>query len=305
MPVVGTQNSFQSKDHLAICEPSIIQELEQDVVDSHMALLNFVKEHNRVRIASYVICQGPTLIIVNISCKIISLVNLIVLKAMETYGKPAMTFFITDVVRLPPDLSSKSKKSESCHIYLIATVWDKVHSYGLGFSWMLELRLHRKPSKTNICEYYEGNLYKNVRWRNDIKSPPGGLPISFERSCSFWYSDISILMRASLFWKYWEAKVFAVSVFPTPVGPQNMKDAAGLPISLKPMRARFIALQTAAVASGWPIICVCMPRFNLSRFLVSVWVNCSKAQYQECCRPLSTHQVNQSHILAICVILPL
>ena len=48
------------------------------------------------------------------------------------------------------------------------------------------------------------------------------------------------------------ANALANSVFPTPVGPKNMKEPIGLVGSFNPERARRIARATAETASSWP-----------------------------------------------------
>src|SRR5207248_69345 len=49
------------------------------------------------------------------------------------------------------------------------------------------------------------------------------------------------------------ASVRASSVFPTPDGPRKMNDPVGRFGSLMPARARRIDLETAMIASSWPI----------------------------------------------------
>mmetsp|Transcript_154270 Transcript_154270/g.494718 ORF Transcript_154270/g.494718 Transcript_154270/m.494718 type:complete len:259 (+) Transcript_154270:1368-2144(+) len=60
-------------------------------------------------------------------------------------------------------------------------------------------------------------------------------------------------------------KILQSSVFPTPVGPQNMKPAMGRTGLRSPARARRSARETAFTASSWPT----MPRCNSSSNLMS------------------------------------
>ena len=53
------------------------------------------------------------------------------------------------------------------------------------------------------------------------------------------------------------ASALASSVFPTPVGPRNMKLAMGPLGSLRSALLRWIAVATAATASFWPIMRLC------------------------------------------------
>ena len=62
------------------------------------------------------------------------------------------------------------------------------------------------------------------------------------------------------------AKAFDNSVFPTPVGPQNIKVPIGLLGSLSPILALFTALDIALIASSWPITF----SFNISSKCISL-----------------------------------
>mmetsp|Transcript_8800 Transcript_8800/g.29333 ORF Transcript_8800/g.29333 Transcript_8800/m.29333 type:complete len:220 (-) Transcript_8800:913-1572(-) len=67
---------------------------------------------------------------------------------------------------------------------------------------------------------------------------PGGAPINRETACFSIYSDMSIRTIASSVLNRNVARVLASSVFPTPVGPKNMKLAIGRFGSLNPARLR-------------------------------------------------------------------
>lgn len=62
--------------------------------------------------------------------------------------------------------------------------------------------------------------------------------MSFETACFSMSSDISMRMRLSLSSKSCSAKVLAIAVFPTPVGPANRKQLIGRDWSCKPVLAR-------------------------------------------------------------------
>ena len=62
------------------------------------------------------------------------------------------------------------------------------------------------------------------------------------------YSDISILIILSSLPKTSDERALANSVFPTPVGPTNIKDG-GLLVLFNPARFLLIALATEATAS--------------------------------------------------------
>ena len=56
------------------------------------------------------------------------------------------------------------------------------------------------------------------------------------------------------------ASAFAVSVFPTPVGPRKRNEPIGLSVDWMPARARRIVLAIASSARSWPMTC----RWSLS-----------------------------------------
>ena len=67
------------------------------------------------------------------------------------------------------------------------------------------------------------------------------------------YSDMSTWIIASSSPKRNSASVRASSVFPTPEGPRKMNEPVGRFGSLIPARARRIDLDTAMIASCWPM----------------------------------------------------
>ena len=71
------------------------------------------------------------------------------------------------------------------------------------------------------------------------------------------YSDMSTWISASSSPNRNSASVRASSVFPTPDGPRKMNEPVGRFGSLMPARARRIALETATIASCWPITRLC------------------------------------------------
>ncbi len=87
------------------------------------------------------------------------------------------------------------------------------------------------------------------------------------------YSDMSIWMSAASSPNRKSARALADSVFPTPDGPRKMNDPVGRFGSLSPARVRRIALETAAMASCWPMIRLCSSASMLSSFEVSSSVN--------------------------------
>ena len=68
------------------------------------------------------------------------------------------------------------------------------------------------------------------------------------------YSLMSIRIRASESANRNSASARPSSVFPTPVGPEKMKEPIGLRGSLSPARLLRIARLTASIASCWPTI---------------------------------------------------
>ena len=86
---------------------------------------------------------------------------------------------------------------------------------------------------------------------------PGGEPISLLTVCFSIYSDISIWIKESSSPNKNSANVLAVSVFPTPEGPRKIKEPEGRFGSLSPDLVLRIALDTAEMASSWPIILLC------------------------------------------------
>ena len=87
------------------------------------------------------------------------------------------------------------------------------------------------------------------------------------------YSDISIWIKDSSSPNRNSAKAFAVSVFPTPDGPKNINDPEGLFGSFNPDLVLLIALDTAEIASFWPIILLCNSTSISSNLAVSSWVS--------------------------------
>lgn len=66
----------------------------------------------------------------------------------------------------------------------------------------------------------------NIRLHHVLHSR-GGEPINLDVECASIYSDISTLIIASSEPNKLSASAFAVSVFPTPVGPRNRKEPVG------------------------------------------------------------------------------
>ena len=87
------------------------------------------------------------------------------------------------------------------------------------------------------------------------------------------YSDISIWINDSSSPNKNSAKAFAVSVFPTPDGPKNINDPEGLLGSFNPDLVLLIALETADIASFWPIILLCNSTSISSSLAVSSCVS--------------------------------
>lgn len=73
-----------------------------------------------------------------------------------------------------------------------------------------------------------------------------------ETACFSMYSDISILMMFFSVSKRNSARALASSVFPTPVGPRNMKTPMGFSGSAKPDLERRMAPETLPMAWSWP-----------------------------------------------------
>ena len=81
-------------------------------------------------------------------------------------------------------------------------------------------------------------------------------------------SDMSMRTSASSVSNMNSAKALQSSVFPTPVGPKNMKDPVGRFGSDRPARERRIASATALTASCWPttrLLSTSSMRSSLSR----------------------------------------
>src|SRR5215472_538772 len=72
-------------------------------------------------------------------------------------------------------------------------------------------------------------------------------------ACFSMYSDMSMRMRAFSSSNRNSARAFAVSVFPTPVGPRKMNEPMGRLGSWSPLRARQMALLTASIAGRCPM----------------------------------------------------
>src|SRR6516225_3053023 len=70
--------------------------------------------------------------------------------------------------------------------------------------------------------------------------------------CRSWYSFMSSRTIACSSSNMNSASARASSVFPTPVGPRNMKLPIGRFGSCRPVRARRSAFATASTASSWP-----------------------------------------------------
>ncbi len=85
------------------------------------------------------------------------------------------------------------------------------------------------------------------------------------------YSDMSMRTIDSSSPKRNSARVRASSVLPTPEGPRKMNEPAGRFGSLIPARERRIALETAVIATSWPITRLC----SSSSMRISFWVSAS------------------------------
>ncbi len=77
---------------------------------------------------------------------------------------------------------------------------------------------------------------------------PCGEPISLYIAVGSWYSLMSSLIISFSDPKYASASAFAVSVFPTPVGPKNKKLPNGRFVAESPVLARLKASETALIA---------------------------------------------------------
>ena len=71
------------------------------------------------------------------------------------------------------------------------------------------------------------------------------------------YSDMSTWIIASSSPNRNSASVRASSVLPTPEGPRKMNEPVGRFGSLMPARARRIDLDTATIATSWPMTRLC------------------------------------------------
>ena len=87
------------------------------------------------------------------------------------------------------------------------------------------------------------------------------------------YSDMSTWIIASSSPNRNSASVRASSVFPTPEGPRKMNEPVGRFGSLMPARARRIDLETATIASSWPITRLCSSSSIRISFCVSASVS--------------------------------
>ena len=104
---------------------------------------------------------------------------------------------------------------------------------------------------------------------------PGGAPISLETVCRSCNSDMSIRTMFSSSSKRNSASAFASSVFPTPVGPRNMKLPMGRPGSESPARALRTASASAPIAVSWPITRSCKRSSILSSRSASPSTSCA------------------------------
>mmetsp|Transcript_44189 Transcript_44189/g.70995 ORF Transcript_44189/g.70995 Transcript_44189/m.70995 type:complete len:238 (+) Transcript_44189:485-1198(+) len=92
---------------------------------------------------------------------------------------------------------------------------------------------------------------------------PGGAPINRATECCSMYSDMSIRIISFSLSKSSSARVFANSVFPTPVGPRNKKEPVGRLELANPARDLNIASDTASTASSCPTTRSCKRSPNL------------------------------------------
>mmetsp|Transcript_23138 Transcript_23138/g.64878 ORF Transcript_23138/g.64878 Transcript_23138/m.64878 type:complete len:299 (+) Transcript_23138:302-1198(+) len=82
---------------------------------------------------------------------------------------------------------------------------------------------------------------------------PGGAPTKRLTECASEYSLMSSRTKACFgSSNSSDARALAVSVFPTPVGPQNRNEPSGASGRAKPARARTIAADTSSNALSWP-----------------------------------------------------
>ena len=80
-------------------------------------------------------------------------------------------------------------------------------------------------------------------------------------------------MRADSSSNRTSAKALASSVFPTPVGPRNMKEPIGRLLLRIPDWLRRIARLILETAWSWPITRLCNSASKFRYFLASVWVS--------------------------------
>ena len=83
------------------------------------------------------------------------------------------------------------------------------------------------------------------------------------------YSDMSILIMLCSSSNRLSAKLFASSVFPTPVGPKNRNEPIGFLGSLIPALDLIIASDTSSTASSCPITLLCNISFKCKIFSLS------------------------------------
>ena len=109
-------------------------------------------------------------------------------------------------------------------------------------------------SSNNTTEYGL-RLTASVNWPpSSWPTYPGGEPIKRETLNFSWYSDMSILIIASISPNIYSARAFTVSVLPTPVGPKNIKDPLGFLWLATPVLDLLITLHNASTALSWPMI---------------------------------------------------
>mmetsp|Transcript_139460 Transcript_139460/g.353680 ORF Transcript_139460/g.353680 Transcript_139460/m.353680 type:complete len:240 (+) Transcript_139460:946-1665(+) len=89
--------------------------------------------------------------------------------------------------------------------------------------------------------------------------------MSFETVCFSMYSLMSRRTMESSLPKYAAARALHNSVFPTPVGPQKMKEAMGRFGFCRPARARRTALEMATTASSCPMTRLCNTSSSATR----------------------------------------
>ncbi len=96
---------------------------------------------------------------------------------------------------------------------------------------------------------------------------PGGAPSSRDTVCGSVNSARSMRTNAASLPKSTSASVFASSVLPTPLGPRKRKLPSGLRGSCRPVRARRMASETAAMARSCPMTRLDRSRSRSSRRL--------------------------------------